>query len=189
MKRRIKIGVLASVITAVCVAAFVLGSRLYRAETVISVDTEMLPDTFSQVQGAKDQNQTTQKVSEQSENEVEFSDESIQVGEKASDTWTEVYVADLTRTDARINGVVTFDSKTTCVEEGFYLGTSYDNLSKNSKSDSTVHEEKRAIGLYFTMSKYGRTLKAGTKYYYKLYIIDENGNEYTSAVSYFTTYQ
>ena len=103
-------------------------------------------------------------------------------------TWTSNSVSDITATDAQINGKVAFNKTTRCLEGGFYLGTSADNLVKVSKHDTV--DIKIGTGgekQWFKMSKYGQTLKPDTTYYYCFYLKDSAGNEYKSEVKSFKT--
>ena len=103
-----------------------------------------------------------------------------------STTWTINNPSDITETNAKISGKVTFGSQITCTEGGFYLGTSESNLKKNANPDKGFSIKSTYITLPFLMSKYKETLKANTTYYYKFYVI-ANGTTYTSPVKSFKT--
>ena len=87
----------------------------------------------------------------------------------------------ITQTSAIVRGNVSVsDGKAT--ECGMYLGTSSSNLSFLG-SDSINSSD---MPFYYSTSKYGRTLTAGTTYYYQAYAV-VNGTTYWGKIKSFTT--
>jgi hypothetical protein len=99
--------------------------------------------------------------------------------------WDIKSIEKLSQTDAQIKARVNFNKSVKCTQAGFYFGTSKDNLKKNAKFDS-IDYKGSYLDMWFLMSKYGQTLKAGTTYYYKFYVVAE-GNTYYSSVQSFKT--
>lgn len=100
-------------------------------------------------------------------------------------TWDIKAVEKLSKTDAQIKARANFSKSVKCTQAGFYFGTDKDNLKKNSKYDS-INYTGKYLDMWFLMSKYGQTLKAGTTYYYKFYVIAD-GKTYYSDIKSFTT--
>ncbi len=100
-------------------------------------------------------------------------------------SWSVKSIEKLSKTDAQIKARVNFSKKVTCTQAGFYIGTSKDNLKKNAKYDK-INYTNTYLDMWFLMSKYGQSLKAGTTYYYKFYVV-AGGKTYYSPVKSFTT--
>ena len=101
-------------------------------------------------------------------------------------TWQLNNVESITNNNAKIGAVGTFSTTITCTEAGFYLGTSQSNLKKNANPDRNLNLTHTIMGASFLLSKYQETLKPGTTYYYKIYLV-ANGVTYTSPVGSFKT--
>lgn len=99
--------------------------------------------------------------------------------------WKANAVTNLSKTDAKISVKVTFSSKVTFTQGGFYIGTSKDNMQKNPYPDK-CNIKSTNLTSSFLMSKYKQTLKPGTTYYYRTYVV-ANGKTYTSPVYSFKT--
>ena len=102
-----------------------------------------------------------------------------------SPVWSDYKVSKITKTDATIAGKVTYGKTVKPERCGFYLGTSKDNLVKADKYDP-INAQRTYSGMSYGLNKYGFTLKAGTTYYYRFYVI-VNGEEYVSDIKSFTT--
>ena len=102
-----------------------------------------------------------------------------------SPTWTMNAVSNLSSKDAKISSKISFSSKMTFTEGGFYIGTSKDNLKKNPSPDK-INIKSSYLNSSFLMSKYKETLKPNTTYYYKIYVV-ANKKTYTSPVKSFKT--
>lgn len=102
-----------------------------------------------------------------------------------SPVWSEYKVSNVTKTNATIAAKVTYGKTVKPEKCGFYIGTSKDNLEKAEKFDS-INATRTYSGMSYGMNKYGYTLKAGTTYYYRFYVI-VNGVEYLSQIKSFTT--
>ena len=100
-------------------------------------------------------------------------------------TWSNVKASNITQTNATVSGKATYGKSVVPSECGFYLGTAQNSLTKAPKNDK-INQSREYSNVSFGMNKYGQTLKAGTTYYYKLYVIVD-GKEYTSPVYSFTT--
>ncbi len=100
-------------------------------------------------------------------------------------SWSYNDVTKLSSADAQIKATVNFSNSVKISKSGFYIGTSKDNLKKNSKPD-VVNKSYKSVPMWFLMSKYGEKLKANTTYYYKFYVI-VSGKEYCSAIKSFKT--
>lgn len=100
-------------------------------------------------------------------------------------SWSFNDVTKLSESDAQIKATVNLTKSVKISKAGFYIGTSKDNLKKNSKPD-TVNKAYKSLPMWYLMSKYGEKLKANTTYYYKFYVII-SGKEYQSAVKSFKT--
>ncbi len=100
-------------------------------------------------------------------------------------TWSYGDVSKLSANDAQINATVKLSKSTKINQAGFYIGTSKDNLKKNSKPD-TVNKAYTSLPMWYLMSKYQGKLNENTTYYYKFYIT-VNGKEYCSDVKNFKT--
>ncbi|MCQ2470642.1 MAG: M23 family metallopeptidase [Clostridia bacterium] len=116
---------------------------------------------------------------------------SLSVGAFAasSPTWKINSVTDITETNAKISGLVTFPSKVTVTEGGFFIGSSSADV-KNEKNAKKYYDKETIkntkISVSFLMSKYYGKLKANTTYYYKFYVV-ANGKKYPSEVKSFKT--
>lgn len=99
--------------------------------------------------------------------------------------WSGVKASNITQTNATIAGKATYGKTVTPTECGFYLGTAQNSLTKATKNDK-INAKREYSNMSFGLNKYGQTLKAGTTYYCKLYVIVD-GKEYTSSVFSFTT--
>lgn len=96
-----------------------------------------------------------------------------------------VFVTGVNESNATINGV--FGSEKNISTDGFYIGTSENNLKKVSKNlAGNADGAAKCQSIYFGINKWYGTLEKGTKYYYKLYYM-QNGKEYTSPVNWFVT--
>ncbi len=94
-------------------------------------------------------------------------------------------VYDITETNATIKGI--FINNTSISSAGFYIGTDSNNLKKITKNLSGGSDGAGTCrSIFYSMNKWYGILKAGTKYYYKLYYI-KGGKEYTSPVNWFVT--
>lgn len=100
-------------------------------------------------------------------------------------SWSFSNVTKLSKNDAQIKATVNLTKSVKISKAGFYIGTSKNNLKKNSKPD-TVNKKYKSLPMWFLMSKYGEKLKANTTYYYKFYIIVD-GKYYYSSVKSFKT--
>ena len=107
------------------------------------------------------------------------------IANAVSTSWTVNSTTNITDVNAKISSKVTFGSKITCTEGGFYLGTSSSNLKKNAYPDK-CNIQSTYITSSFLMSKYKETLQANTTYYFKIYVV-ANGTTYTSPVKSFKT--
>ncbi len=102
-----------------------------------------------------------------------------------SPVWSEYKVSNVTKTNATIAAKVTYGKTVKPEKCGFYIGTTEDNLAKAEKYDA-INANRTYSGMSYGMNKYGYTLKAGTTYYYRFYVI-VNGVEYLSDIKSFTT--
>lgn len=100
-------------------------------------------------------------------------------------TWSKYNATNISQTNAKISATVNYGKKLKADSCGFYLGTAKDNLTKVKKGD-TISESRTYTNMSYGMNKYGFTLKAGTTYYYRFYVI-VNGEEYVSDIKSFTT--
>ena len=102
-----------------------------------------------------------------------------------SPVWSDYKVSNISKTNATIAGKVTYGKTVTPERCGFYIGTSRDNLEMAKKYD-TINASRTYSQMSYGMNKYGYTLKAGTTYYYRFYVV-VNGVEYLSDIRSFTT--
>ncbi len=100
-------------------------------------------------------------------------------------SWSYENASKLSVDDAQIKATVNLSKSTKINQAGFYIGTSKDNLKKNSKPD-TVNKAYTSLPMWYLMSKYQGKLTENTTYYYKFYITVD-GKEYCSAVKSFKT--
>ena len=103
----------------------------------------------------------------------------------AAPKWSANAVSGITKTDAKISVKATFSSKMKFTQGGFYIGTSKTNMHKNAYPDK-CNIQSKTLTSSFQMSKYKETLKPGTTYYYKTYVV-ANGKTYTSPIYSFKT--
>ena len=90
----------------------------------------------------------------------------------------------VSQSNATISAKITNPAGTIISRVGFVLGTSTDNLSTNKYDNVSMNSSY--VNASYLMSKYGVSLKAGTTYYYKFYIIT-GGKTYYSGVNSFKT--
>ena len=102
-----------------------------------------------------------------------------------SPVWSDYKVSNISKTNATIAGKVTYGKTVKPERCGFYIGTSRDNLEMAKKYD-TINASRTYSQMSYGMNKYGYTLKAGTTYYYRFYVV-VNGVEYLSDIRSFTT--
>ncbi|MBO5050220.1 MAG: InlB B-repeat-containing protein [Oscillospiraceae bacterium] len=102
-----------------------------------------------------------------------------------SPVWSDYKVSNISKTNATIAGKVTYGKTVKPERCGFYIGTSRDNLEMAKKYD-TINASRAYSQMSYGMNKYGYTLKAGTTYYYRFYVV-VNGVEYLSDIRSFTT--
>ena len=115
-------------------------------------------------------------------NRIQIADAIVQ---ELSPVWSDHKVSNVTKTNATVSAKVTYGKSVKPEKSGFYIGTSKDNLEKAEKFDS-INAKRQYSNLSYGMNKYGYTLKAGTTYYYRFYVI-VNGVEYLSEIRSFTT--
>ena len=110
---------------------------------------------------------------------------SVPADAAAAPKWKANAVTGISKTNAKISVQVTFSSKMKFTQGGFYIGTSKDNMHKNAYPDK-CNIQSKTLTSSFQMSKYKETLKPGTTYYYKTYVV-ANGKTYTSPIYSFKT--
>ena len=102
--------------------------------------------------------------------------------------FSDVYVTDVTETSATIHG--TFGAfGPTVVQAGIYIGTDPAHMTKITETLNTEGYMANGAplqGLFYGTGKWYGTLKAGTTYYYRMWIT-RFGKEYVTAVRSFTT--
>ncbi len=102
--------------------------------------------------------------------------------------FSNVYVNDITTTSATIHGVFGAYGPT-MTSAGFYIGTSPSNLKKVTETLNTNGYDssgKAITEIFYGTQKWYGSLKAGTTYYYKVWI-NRSGTEYTSDLKTFKT--
>ena len=92
--------------------------------------------------------------------------------------FTSVWTSDITETNAKLNATIDGINVDTC---GYYLGESASTLSRFSENTNAYTKN-----IWFDLNEYGKTLKAGTTYFYKIFVT-VGGKEYCSDLNSFKT--